>query len=482
LKTIMLIVDHGLTLANFLLTDLAGFITEKDVRLVLLVQDELIPRLREDFCANPRLVFESSREPQTLEYQNSYRPGVQEMMEYLRKSSMDPKVPLTYVDTHRQRKEYEAKGRWRYMLKAAHPAINVLRKYPRARRMFINAQHDMFTTNIYTNLLDRYKPDLVLSATAGWRLDRYLLREAHQRHIPTGMVVVGWDNPSAHGLPGAWVDYASVWSSVHKWELSAGLDWPEKNIFVGGFPLYDGYLQKKWVVRKEEYYREHALNPHRKLISYVATALSISPNLHIVEALTDLIAGDKLSEPAQLLIRLHPNHFKPAEHYQREREAILEVARRSGDVHVVAPKALGGGLPRYSGEDFPEKASMLTYSDVIVSIYSTMVLEAALHDKPIVSVCIDSPVGWPDNFWIPLSTVPSWPTAARVNRLGASRNAFNVAELTQTIDAYLENPRLDSENRHNFVQQELTYLHGESARRTADFILSLVYKDPRHAV
>ena len=473
----MLFVDHGLTLANFLLTDLARFITDHDVRMVFLVQDDLIPRLREDFGANPRLIFESSREPQTLEYQNGYRAGMQELMEFVRKSSMDPKVPLTYVDTHRQRKEYEAKGRWRIFLRAARPAINALRKYPRARRMFIDLQHSWFTTNIYTSLLDRYKPDLVLSATAGWRLDRYLLREAYQRHIPTAMVVVGWDNPSAHGLPGAHVDYASVWSEVHKWELSAGLDWPAQNIFVGGFPLYDGYLQKKWVIPKEEYYRSHGLSPYRKLISYVTTALSISPNLHIVEALADIISNQKLSQPCQLLIRLHPNHFKQVPNYQQECEAIYDVAKRYPDVHVVAPKALAGGLPRYSGEDFPEKASMMTYSDVVVSIYSTMVLETALHDRPIVSACIDSPTGWPDAFWIPLSTVPTWPTASRVNKLGASRNAFNVDELAQTIDLYLANPKLDSENRRNFVQRELTFLNGESARQTGAYILSLLRQE-----
>jgi hypothetical protein len=477
----MLIVDHGLTLANFLLTDLARFITDHDVRMVFLVQDDLIPRLREDFASNPRLIFESSRELQTLEYQNGYRAGTQELMEFLRKSSMDPKVPLTYVDTHRQRKESEAKGRWRFILRAARPAIGVLRKSPRARQMFVDLEHRWFTTNIYTSLLDRYQPDLVLSATAGWRLDRYLLREAYQRRIPTAMVVVGWDNPSAHGLPGAHVDYASVWSEVHKWELSAGLDWPAENIFVGGFPLYDGYLQKKWVIPKEEYFRSHGLNPYRKLISYVTTALSISPNLHIVEALADLVSGPRLSQPCQLLVRLHPNHFKRVKNYQQECEAIYELARRCPDVHVVAPKALAGGLPRYSGEDFPEKASMMTYSDVVVSIFSTMVLETALHDRPIVSACIDSPTGWPNAYWIPLSTVPTWPTASRVNKLGASRNAFTVDELAQVIDRYLANPRLDSENRRIFVARELTFLNGESAHKTGAYILSLLKQERRRA-
>jgi hypothetical protein len=175
-----------------------------------------------------------------------------------------------------------------------------------------------------------------------------------------------------------------------------------------------------------------------------------------------------------LLIRLHPNHFKPFPHYQQECEAINRLARDNPDVHIVAPKALAGGLPRYSGEDFPEKTSMLAHSDVLASIYSTMVLEAALHDRPVVSVCIDAPEGWPGHYWIPLHEVPNWPTAARVNKLGASRNAFTTEELVKVLNDYLVDPGLDAEGRQRFAKQELTYLNGESTGKTAQFLLSLV--------
>jgi hypothetical protein len=474
LKTILLVIDHGLTLANFLLTDLARLLTDQDVRLVFLVQDELIPRLREEYGANPLLLFDSMREDQAIHYQKTVHGGIQELMEHIRGASMNPEVPMTYVDTHRQRKEYEAKGRWKYALKATRPVIGLLRHSRVARRAFASLQQSMFTPEIYGDLFNKYQPDLIVSATAGWRLDRYLLREANRRKIPTAMVTVGWDNPSAHGLPGAHVDYASVWSDIHKWELSTGYDWPKENIFVGGFPLYDGYISKKWLIPREEYFRMHGLDPDKRLVAYAATALSISPNLHIVQSMIEMIARNQLSVPSQLLIRLHPNHFKPFPHYQQECEAITQLASQCADVHVVAPKALAGGLPRYSGEDFPEKTSMLAHCDVLVSIYSTMVLEAALHGKPFVSVCIDSPGGWPGNYWIPLHEVPNWPTAARVNKLHAGRNAFTAEELIKVTDDYLVDPFLDAEARQRFVQQELTYLNGESTGKTAQFLLSLV--------
>lgn len=474
MKTFLIYVDHGLMLGYYLYTGLAEKLTAKGVRLVFLVQDELIERLREENAANNLLRFESSREARTLEYQQNHRPAAQQMFEYVRGASMSPRIPLTYVDTHRQRKEYGATGRWKTALISMRPLIFLLRSSKIARTAFRKLQNKLFTPSIFSDLFDRYKPDVVISSTAGWRLDRYLLREAKKQGIPTAMTVIGWDNPSCFGLPGADVDYANVWSKVHVWELNEGLDWPKDKIHVGGMPLYDGYLKDIWLLPRDEYFKMHELDPDKKLIAFAATALSISPNLHIIEELIAIVRENKLSQPSQLLIRLHPNHFKSQKNYQEEREKIYAAARGCPDVHVVAPKALAGGLPRYSGEDFPEKASMLAYCDVLVTIYSTMVLEAAIKDKPLIACCIDSPTGWKDNFWIPLHDVPGWPTAARVNKIGAGTNVFTSEELVAALDAYLSHPELHRENRRQFVEQELTYLDCESTDETAAYLLKLI--------
>ena len=63
-------------------------------------------------------------------------------------------------------------------------------------------------------------------------------------------------------------------------------------------------------------------------------------------------------------------------------------------VHVVRPVARGGSLGYYGGEDMDEKSSMMAHSDVFVTVYSTMVVETAVHDTPIVAAVIDTPGGW----------------------------------------------------------------------------------------
>ncbi|MFN8427325.1 MAG: hypothetical protein U0X87_13850 [Anaerolineales bacterium] len=62
-------------------------------------------------------------------------------------------------------------------------------------------------------------------------------------------------------------------------------------------------------------------------------------------------------------------------------------------VHVVQPVALGGSLGYYGGEDMDEKSSMMAYSDV-VTVYSTMLVETAVHDTPMIAATIDVSGGW----------------------------------------------------------------------------------------
>lgn len=473
LKTVFIVLDHGLALGYFFQTELTNLLLKKGLRLVFVVQDSMLELAKQQY-QHPQVYFEAMRDSQVKDYQKNNHEGLQELFDYVRKATANRSIPLTYVDTHRQRKEYEAQGRRKTVLKLLRPLVYFLRHSRIGRRIFRSLLYRLFTPSIYTDLFDKYQPDLIISDTAGWRLDQYILREANKRKIKTATVIVGWDNPSSQGLPGAEVDYAVVWSEIHKWEMSKGIDWPEEKLIVGGMPLYDGYISRKWMIPRDEYFRMHNLDPNKKLVVFAATALSISPNLHIIKIMADMIQNQELTQPAQLLIRLHPNHFKPMAHYREECQEIIELASEYPDVHVVEPAEVAGGLERYSGEDFPEKASMLAYCDVLVTIYSTMVVEASLHDKPIISVCIDSATGWKDKFWIPLHEVPGWPTAARINKAKAGKTVMTREALQLSLNEYLSNPFLEKEERRQFVEQELTYLNGESTRITAEAIMEMM--------
>jgi len=114
LKTVLIYSDHGLMLAYFLDTGLAKMLTDEGVHLVFLVQAEFSRSFNgENYVHFENIEFISSREDATDHYRKTFHGGFQEIIEYVRGASMSHKIPLSYVDIHRRRKEYEARGRWK---------------------------------------------------------------------------------------------------------------------------------------------------------------------------------------------------------------------------------------------------------------------------------------------------------------------------------------------------------------------------------
>jgi len=472
-KTTFILLDHGLAHAYFFETDLAHTLSASGLRQVFLVPESMVALLQEKYPGE-NIIFESMREDAVKEYRRTHLEGLQELYEYVRRVGMSGNGPLSYVETVKRRKEFEARGRRKVQLLLLQPLIGWMRRSRRVRAAFRKVFQGLFSPTLYADMFDRYRPDLVVSNMAGWRMDQYLLREANKRKVKTAVVIVGWDNPSSQGLPGAHIDHISVWSGIQKQELVSCSDWDAATIHVGGMPLFDSYINRKWVIPRGEYYRLHQLDQDKKLVAFAATGLNFSPNSHMIEALANVIGDGRLGMPAQLLIRLHPNHFKNVPRYQREAGAIYELARRNPDIHIVEPREVPGDLERYAGEDYPEKASMLAHCDVLVTLYSTMVVEEAIHDKPIINACLPTGSGYGEDFWVPISEVPTFPTSRRVNSTGAGKLVRTIEELEAAVAGYLANPGLDSHNRQEFLRQELTYVQGEATQKTANFILSLL--------
>jgi hypothetical protein len=366
-------------------------------------------------------------------------------------------------------------GRGRFALPILRAIIWLMRRSRLLRRFIVRAQQH-YNPEIYKDLFEKYQPDLVVGRTPGWRRDRYILRAAAARGIRTAAVTVGWDNPSSYNLNGAPVDYITCWSEIQKEELVLGSDWDPQRVNISGIPSYDGYFLRSWLIPRAEYFRQHGLDPQRKLLSYACSFETLHPNFPNMAAIVELVNNNELAEPCQLLIRFHPNHFIKGSRFEDERKRVVEYVKGIPHIHIVEPVSIGGGLGHYSGEDMPEKASMMAWSDVFLTVYSTMVVETAIHDRPIISVTIDTPGGWnmKDVYSLPLTAIGDWPTHLRFRQSGAGRVACNQEEVRQHINFYLKNPAADGEKRRKFILDECTYTDGSAGRRTGEYLLGLI--------
>ncbi|HNT55918.1 MAG TPA: hypothetical protein PKG95_14470, partial [Anaerolineaceae bacterium] len=405
--------DHGLAVVYFLQTDVLPALLEGGLDVVLLTDDGLREQIQQRF-GQPGLIVEGLRFKQARQYFEGYRHGLQYWLHFLRWMGGSNRINTNAMDGHLAQMAHETSPRGKKLMPLVRAATWVLRRSRLARQILVNSQRH-FTSNIYSDLFDKHQPQLVVASTPGWRLDRFLLREAAARGVRTAAAIVGWDNPSSYRLPGAPLDFISCWSEIQKQELVLGSDCSPERVNIGGIPSYDGYFRKTWQMPRAEYFALHGLDPNRKLLAYASSFVTFAPNYPNIEALAHLVSSNALSEPCQLLIRLHPNHFMPGSLYEDEASRVRALIRGLPHVHLVEPVPLGGELGYYSGEDMPEKSSMMAHADIFLTVYSTMVVETAIHDRPIIGVCLDVPGGWntPGKFSLPLAQIAEWPTHLR---------------------------------------------------------------------
>lgn len=473
-QRIFISADHGMAVVYFLQTDVVQTLLNAGIEVVLLTDDGLVDQITQRF-GQPGLIVEGLRFKQCRQYFEKDHHNLQYWLHFLRWMGGSNKVNTNAMDGHMRQMAYETSRRGKLLMPFIRAFTWLLRRSRIARRALVKAQN-RFTSNIYTDLFEKYQPSAVIASTPGWRLDRYLLREAAKRGIDTGTAIIGWDNPSSYRLPGAPVNWITCWSALQKEELVNGSDWAPENVNIGGIPTYDGYFRQSYLMPREAYFKLHGLDPNRKLLTYASSFVTFAPNYPNIETLARMVADDSLDEPCQLLIRLHPNHFMPGSLFEGEANRVRALVRDLPHVHLVEPVALGGELGYYSGEDMPEKASMMAYADIFITVYSTMVVETAIHERPIIGLCIDTPGGWnaPGKFSLPLAEIAEWPTHLRFRAAGAGKVAMNADELRTALNACLRNPQADTQAQRKFIRDEVTFTDGTAGKRTGEFIVEMI--------
>jgi CDP-glycerol glycerophosphotransferase (TagB/SpsB family) len=474
IKRIFIIADHGLALIYFLQSDVIPTLLKSGVEIILFSDDESLPAIETRY-RQTGLLFEGIRLKQCENYFQTVDPFIQRCLQMLRWVGGSNRINVTALDGNYHLLAGSFSGPGKFVLPLLKMIIWLMRRSRGLRRFVVKLQN-RYTPHIYDDLFEKFKPDMVVSRTPGWRTDRYILREAARRGIRTAAVTVGWDNPSSYSQNGAQVDYITCWSEIQKEEYILGSDWNPDRVFIGGVPAYDGYFRKEWVIPRQEYFRMHGLNMSRPLLSYACSFETLHPNFPNIAAIAELVNQNRLVKPCQLLIRLHPNHFRPSTRFEDEANRVRAYIKDMPNVHLVEPVSLGGGLGHYSGEDMDEKSSMMAWSDVFLTVYSTMVVETAIHDRPIISVTIDTAGGWnmKDVYSLPLTAIGDWPTHQRFRVSGAGRVAANQEQVCEYINFYLLNPDANREERRKFIQNECTYTDGCAGERTGRFLLSIM--------
>ncbi len=344
------------------------------------------------------------------------------------------------------------------------------------RRALLDVESRVEPGHLYDDVIARHRPDLVLVSSLGWMIDPLLMRAARRKGIAVAGIPHSWDNTSAKGYKGAPVDLAIAWNEPMKREIVAFHDVPPERVFVGGIAHWDWFLGASFDPGpRDAFLRSLGLDPTRATIFFPTASYRLCErSMDVVERLGESLSADALGVPAQLVVRPHPDYFlarswgRPVDDLRARMDALA--ARFKGVVFFDLPRvdAFRDDVEMHD-RDLVHLARLIRHSNVVLSSYSTVLVEAAIHGTPAVNVALF-------NFRHTDRPLEEYKNFHHIQRLLAAE-AFPTAttfdDLLVEIRADLAAPQRHADGRRRLVAQEVTTNPGRAAEAIGEKLLEV---------
>ncbi len=297
-------------------------------------------------------------------------------------------------------------------------------------------------------------------------------REAQKQNLPVFASITNYDNIVNMGFRGFTPTCLAVWSRQMADEVIKFHDFPAKKIEITGPLQYDRFIQPLPLDR-DTFLKSINLDSKKKTIFFAGGV-----NITRYFELYNLFVGQRSrvsSESFNLVIRPYP-HMKlmGSPGWQ-----VLEELFRKDGIYLSNPGSIDAAGDRSSefhqdlnfNEGPDELSYLLRYSDVMINYFSTISLEAAICDLPVIHLGYDL-YTYGHRFHLTSAFLQRQTHNRRKLRLAASRVAKNEDELIKYVNMYLEDRTLDREARYDYAVSECGELDGQAGKRLVEMIKS----------
>jgi hypothetical protein len=315
-------------------------------------------------------------------------------------------------------------------------------------------------------LFERTGPAMLVTSSPGLILSEVpLLRTAVRRRVWSMAVDSSWDNFTNKLLPVRRVSRLVVWNELMKRQAIELHGYDDDQVRVAGTPQWDRYFREGVTVTREAFLRRVGADPERKLVTLTTTPRELYPHHdHVLRMIVDANAQRRFPAPVQVLVRLHP------------RDDLRHYAEFEGCPDVILEKPFrdtvraGDGLAvDVTADSQQHLADTLQHSDVIVNVASTIAIEAAIFDTPVVNIAFDGAME--SEFARSAQRYYRFTHYVNVTRHDAVRVAATPEAMVTEIARYLAEPERDTAGRQRVVQEQCQFTDGRAAARVAALVL-----------
>ena len=303
----------------------------------------------------------------------------------------------------------------------------------------------------FISLVDNYKPDLIFSTDIQSKNDVALLKLAKKRKTKKIGLVRSWDNLTCKGIIRLVPDKLIVASNILKTEASRYSKIQPDKISAIGIPHYDNYLDPP-VKSKKDFYKEMGFSLDKKLV-----LLAPVGNRYIIDNNTDRKILDILSElDLNILVRLPPGDKVDLDGFKSKRAKV--VIDETGTLAWPAGKKTS----EMSRKDDLHLVESFYHADVVVTGPSTVCIDVAVFDKPIIFINFDDKKR---KYSDSVSRYYDYNHIKEITKTKGVKLASSPEELKFLVKSYLDESSLDKDGREAIVKEQTYLMDGQATER-----------------
>lgn len=328
------------------------------------------------------------------------------------------------------------------------------------KHLIPSLHHIIFYERPFKNAFNKFRPDLIfVPHLYGW-YDALVLSEAKRRNIKTLGMAAGWDHLDKYFLP-FHVDRLLAQSAQIKNAAMNFQAYSPDQIELVGYPHFDFIEDDRYRVDRAQILGSLNFPKDSKYILYVSGSAYCPDEPEIIETILRWADENKFGCDLCLVIRPYSGGRSQDKDFDLKKFERFEAHPRVR----FYKREFWGDL-----EKSIYFVNIMRHADIVLAVYTTMALEAAVLDRPLIATAFDG------NNVRPLERsirrFEQFEHFKDVLRLEAMKTTRNFDELYMAINDYLKNPNLDGDKRE-VMRQELCYkLDGKASERIAQHILN----------
>jgi hypothetical protein len=351
--------------------------------------------------------------------------------------------------------------RHRYQVVLAELLASLVGQFWWGRRLFRFLNH-AFVPSTFGALFEEFAPSLVFSTDMKDTLDAQLLLEAKRRGIPTVGMVRSWDYLTGKGVVRVVPEHIVAHNEIIKTEALQFLDVSGEAISVIGIPHYDPYVNETRSTR-EAFSVRAGLDPNRPFIFLAPWGDKFSDtDADVLSLLCQAFADGRLPRELQVLVRVPPSDTLKASERVPCKNIVVEFpGKRFGERHVKANEM--------TYEHLLHLADSLYFSSLVVSSASTIAIDGAAFDKPVVLTAFDGNREKP--YYQSVKQYFDFNHMQNLTATGGVWVAGSPASFIDAIVGYLADSARDREERVRLVREQCMTVDGRASERLAELLL-----------